>query len=84
VSLSPPPFQRVPVLHTHDLGEAPRQEYIVSFLEKAKNKAQELSGKGKEKTGRATGDRDLQARGKKDQTSGNAKQAGQKIKDIFK
>jgi uncharacterized protein YjbJ (UPF0337 family) len=84
VSLSPPPFQRAPNLHTHDLGEAPRQEYIVSFLEKAKNKAQELSGKGKEKTGRATGDRDLQARGKKDQTSGNAKQAGQKIKDIFK
>jgi len=82
--VSPPPWQRVGILHTHHLGEAPRQEYIVSFLDKAKNKAQELSGKGKEKTGRATGDRDLQARGKKDQASGNAKQAGQKIKDIFK
>ena len=49
-----------------------------------KNKAEELAGKGKEAVGDATDDRDLQAEGKTDQTTGNLKQAGEKIKDAFK
>ncbi len=47
------------------------------------NKVEELSGQAKEKTGEATGDKDLQAEGKADQASGNLKDAGEKIKDVF-
>jgi uncharacterized protein YjbJ (UPF0337 family) len=53
-------------------------------IDKAKNKAEELAGKTKEKVGEATGDKDTEARGKKDQTKGNLKQAGEKVKDAFK
>ena len=56
----------------------------MSGIDKMKNKAQELSGEGKERVGEATGDRDLQADGQADQASGNLKQAGEKVKDIFK
>ncbi|TFV63031.1 CsbD family protein [Geodermatophilus sp. DF01-2] len=56
----------------------------MSGMDKMKNKAEELSGKGKETAGNATGDRDLQAEGQADQASGNLKQAGEKVKDVFK
>ena len=56
----------------------------MSALDKAKNKAEELGGKVKEKTGQATGDHRLEAEGNIDQTSGNLKQAGEKVKDVFK
>ena len=56
----------------------------MSGIDKAKNKAEELQGQGKETVGRATGDQDLEAEGKADQASGNIKQAGEKVKDIFR
>ena len=56
----------------------------MSAMDKMKNKAEELSGSAKEHTGRATGDEDLEAEGKVDQASGNLKQAGEKVKDVFK
>jgi uncharacterized protein YjbJ (UPF0337 family) len=56
----------------------------MSGIDKMKNKAEELSGQGKEAAGKATNDRDLEAEGKADQTSGNLKQAGEKVKDVFK
>jgi uncharacterized protein YjbJ (UPF0337 family) len=56
----------------------------MSGIDKMKNKAEELGGKGKESLGSATGDRDLEAEGQKDQAKGNVKQAGEKIKDAFK
>ncbi len=56
----------------------------MSGIDKAKNKAEELQGQGKESLGRATGDQDMEAEGKADQASGNLKQAGEKIKDVFK
>jgi len=56
----------------------------MSGIDKAKNKAEELQGQGKESLGRATGDADLEAEGKADQASGNLKQAGEKVKDVFK
>ena len=34
--------------------------------------------------GRATGDEQLEAEGHADQASGNVKQAGEKVKDVFK
>jgi uncharacterized protein YjbJ (UPF0337 family) len=55
----------------------------MSAMDKLNNKVEELSGQGKEHLGKATGDRDLEAEGKTDQASGNLKQAGEKIKDVF-
>jgi len=52
--------------------------------DKIENKTEELSGKAKETVGEASGDRDLQAEGQADQTKGNLKQAGEKVKDAFK
>ena len=52
--------------------------------DKIDNKAEELKGKAKEAVGDATNDRDLQSEGQADQASGNLKQAGEKVKDIFK
>jgi len=57
---------------------------IVSAVDKMKNKAQEMTGQGKEHVGKATGDESLEAEGNKDQASGNVKQAGEKVKDVFK
>jgi uncharacterized protein YjbJ (UPF0337 family) len=62
----------------------PTRGVDMSGIDKMKNKAEELSGKSKESVGEATGDRDLQAEGKADQASGNLKQAGEKVKDVFK
>jgi uncharacterized protein YjbJ (UPF0337 family) len=56
----------------------------MSGVDKMKNKAQELSGEGKESLGEATDNRDLQAEGTKDKMAGNLKQAGEKVKDAFK
>jgi uncharacterized protein YjbJ (UPF0337 family) len=52
--------------------------------DKIRNKGEEIGGAAKEKVGQATGDRDLQAEGKGDQTKANLKQAGEKVKDAFK
>ncbi|MEU4395185.1 CsbD family protein [Kribbella sp. NPDC023855] len=52
--------------------------------DKAKNAADAVKGKVKEKTGDATDDRDLQAEGRKDKTKADLKQAGEKAKDAFK
>ncbi len=55
----------------------------MSFIDKAKNKVEELTGQAKEKTGEATGNDDLKAEGQTDQAKGNLKDAGEKIKDVF-
>jgi uncharacterized protein YjbJ (UPF0337 family) len=52
--------------------------------DKVNNKTQEFVGEAKEKIGDVTGDESLQAEGKADQTKGNLKQAGEKVKDAFK
>jgi uncharacterized protein YjbJ (UPF0337 family) len=56
----------------------------MSLEDKAKNKAEELKGQGKETTGKAVGNESLEAEGKVDKASGNLKQAGEKVKDAFK
>ena len=48
-----------------------------------KNKAEEMLGEAKEKPGEAAGDRQQQAEGQAGQTTGNLKQAGEKVKDAF-
>jgi uncharacterized protein YjbJ (UPF0337 family) len=47
-------------------------------------KADELKGKAKETVGRVTDDEELENEGEGDQAKGNLKQAGEKVKDIFK
>ena len=51
--------------------------------DKARNAAEDLQGKAKEAAGEATGDRDLAAEGRADQTKADLKQAGEKVKDAF-
>ena len=52
--------------------------------DKMKNMKDDVVGKGKEATGKATDDEKLEAEGKSDQAGANLKQAGEKIKDAFK
>jgi uncharacterized protein YjbJ (UPF0337 family) len=52
--------------------------------DKISNKAEELKGRTKETVGDATDDHELQAEGRTERASGSLKQAGEKIKDVFK
>ena len=45
------------------------------------DKTDRLTGQMKEKTGRATGDRDLAIKGRREQIKGNLKAAGKKLKN---
>ena len=56
----------------------------MGLKDKAENSAEKLQGKAKETAGRETGDRDLEAEGRADQTTSDVKQAGEKVKDAFK
>ena len=56
----------------------------MATTDKAKNTAQKAKGKVKEATGKASGNNDLRAKGKADQTKANLKQAGEKVKDAMK
>ena len=56
----------------------------MSASDKASNKAQEVKGKVKETTGKAVGNEQLEAEGAADQTKGDVKQAGEKVKDAAK
>jgi uncharacterized protein YjbJ (UPF0337 family) len=52
--------------------------------DKMKNEADDLQGKAKEATGKATDDERLEAEGKGDQAVSDVKQAGEKVKDALK
>ncbi|WP_371494101.1 CsbD family protein [Kitasatospora sp. NBC_00374] len=52
--------------------------------DKAENAADKLKGKAKETAGRAVGNERLEAEGRADQAKGDAKQAGEKLKDTAK
>ncbi|MFF9812315.1 CsbD family protein [Streptomyces sp. NPDC014006] len=56
----------------------------MSISKKIAHKAEAMKGGPKKTTGRATGSRRLPAEGRGDQVKGNIKQAGAKIKDVFK
>jgi uncharacterized protein YjbJ (UPF0337 family) len=49
----------------------------------AKDKAKVAKGNVKEKVGKATKNRSLEAKGKKDKAAGNLKQAGKKARKAF-
>jgi uncharacterized protein YjbJ (UPF0337 family) len=52
--------------------------------DKIKNTTEDLTGKGKEATGKATDNERLESEGKGDQAKSDVKQAGEKVKDAFK
>ncbi|MEV5282877.1 CsbD family protein [Streptomyces sp. NPDC051994] len=52
--------------------------------EKMKAKAEQAKGKVKETAGRAVGNERLEAEGRVEQAKGDARQAKEKIKDVFK
>jgi uncharacterized protein YjbJ (UPF0337 family) len=56
----------------------------MSGADKARNKVQKVSGIAKAAVGRATGNRRLQREGRVDQRSADVKDAGEKIKDVFR
>lgn len=55
----------------------------MSGTDKARNKQQNVKGKAKEATGKVTGDRDTELKGKGDQVKSDLKDAGEKAKDAF-
>ncbi|HEV3292565.1 MAG TPA: CsbD family protein [Streptosporangiaceae bacterium] len=56
----------------------------MSAEDKAKNTAEQATGKVKEGAGKVTGNESLEAEGRGDQTKGSIKQAFEKVKDAFK
>ena len=62
----------------------PDKESSMSFIDKAKNTAEKVTGEVKEAVGKATDNKDLEAEGKKDQTKGSTKNVGEDVKDTFK
>lgn len=49
--------------------------------DKASNKLQDVKGKVKETAGKATGNEDLERKGKTDQAKASVKDVGEKVKD---
>jgi uncharacterized protein YjbJ (UPF0337 family) len=56
----------------------------MSGTDKLKNTAESKLGEAKEKFGDATDNEDMQAEGAKEKSKGDLKQAGEKVKDVFK
>ncbi len=56
----------------------------MTAVDKIRNATQRMSGKAKEATGRATGDRRLEDEGRAEQTKASLKQRGEKFKDVFR
>jgi uncharacterized protein YjbJ (UPF0337 family) len=52
--------------------------------DKARNKAEELTGKAKEGLGRTIDDEQMEDEGRTEQAKSDVKQAGEKVKDAFK
>lgn len=57
---------------------------LMGLDDKIKNASEDMTGKVKEGTGKATDDESLEAEGKGDQAKADIKQAGEKVKDAFK
>ncbi len=53
----------------------------MSWIDKMRNTALRLSGRAKQRTGEATGDRDLRREGRAEQGEAGLKQAGERVKD---
>jgi uncharacterized protein YjbJ (UPF0337 family) len=60
------------------------RDSIMAAENKAANKVTEVKGKIKKKAGQVTNDEGLEAEGRAEQSKGDLKQAGEKVKDAFK
>ncbi|SNQ45898.1 conserved hypothetical protein [Frankia canadensis] len=56
----------------------------MSFVDKVRNKMDELRGRGKESAGKATGNPGTQGEGRGERTVADLRQAGEKVKDSFR
>lgn len=56
----------------------------MGVVNKAKNAGEDAKGKSKEAAGRSTDNDRLEAEGKADQSKGDVKNAGEKVKDASK
>jgi len=56
----------------------------VGIDDKIRNEAQNMKGKAKEATGKATNDRSMQAEGVKDEAEADLKKQGEKAKDTLR
>ena len=56
----------------------------MGFTDKAKNAAEDITGKAKEQVGKVSGDKETEGEGKKDQAKSSLKKAGENVKDVFK
>jgi uncharacterized protein YjbJ (UPF0337 family) len=61
-----------------------KKESAMSIGKKLAHKAEAAKGAAKKYFGRATGNTRLRTEGRADQAKANAKQAGAKVKDVFK
>lgn len=71
-------------LRSIEYGSQILRRRSMSAIDKLKNKLQDLKGKGKQSTGRATGNDRLENKGRTDQKKSSAKDAGEKVKDVFR
>jgi uncharacterized protein YjbJ (UPF0337 family) len=62
-------------------GTTDKDGMTMSTADKASNKVQDLKGRVKETTGRATGNNDLETKGQADQVKAAVKDIGEKVKD---
>jgi uncharacterized protein YjbJ (UPF0337 family) len=60
------------------------EERNMGLTDKLDNTKDDLAGKAKEATGKATDNERLEGEGKADQAEADVKQAGEKVKDAFK
>jgi uncharacterized protein YjbJ (UPF0337 family) len=65
-------------------SDSPVKESDMGLGDKIENMKDDLTGKGKEATGKATDNERLEAEGRVDQSEADLKQAGEKVKDAFK
>ncbi|KJE19844.1 hypothetical protein FF36_05874 [Frankia torreyi] len=56
----------------------------MSFVDKVRNKVDELRGRGKETAGKATDNRDLRAEGRGERGVADLRDTGEKAKDTFR
>jgi uncharacterized protein YjbJ (UPF0337 family) len=60
------------------------RDSIMGAENKAANKVTQIKGKIKKKTGQVTDDESLEAKGRAEESKGDLKQAGEKVKDAFR
>lgn len=61
-----------------------KKDTLMSGADKARNKAEQVTGKVKEAIGRAINDPALEAEGTDEQGAAHLKDAGEKVKDAFR